>query len=43
MAIRPTRRFGAHKGKHARRFRHDIGRSHAFNVKQKPMRGGWRL
>lgn len=32
-----------HKGRSARSFRHNVGKSHPFNVKMAPRRGGWRL
>lgn len=39
-----SRRMGAHKGRHARRFRAEISKTHPKNVKQRGwMRGGIRL
>ncbi|WNK12626.1 MAG: hypothetical protein [Microvirus sp.] len=41
--MRPLKRHGVSKGRSARHFRHQAGRSKAPNVTQGPMRGGWRL
>lgn len=41
--MRPLKRYGVSKGRSARRFRRQVGRSKAPNVVQGPMRGGWRL
>lgn len=43
MAMKPVRRFGAHKGRHARAFRRDVRKTHPRNMAARPMRGGWRL
>lgn len=43
MAMRPVKRFGAHKGRHARQFRKEVSRTHPKNMAPRPMRGGWRL
>lgn len=41
--MRPVKRFGVSKGRSARRFRRQIGRTQALNFKVGPMRGGIRL
>lgn len=38
-----TKRYGVNKSKSAGKFRHNIGRTKAPNVRAMPMRGGWRL
>lgn len=38
-----TKRFGVNKGRSARKFRGQVGRTKAPNVSVQPMRGGWRL
>lgn len=41
--MRPLKRHGVSKGRSARKFRRDSGRTKALNVRAVPMRGGWRL
>lgn len=41
--MRPSKRYGVHKGSSARQFRHNVGRTKALNLRGMPMRGGWRL
>lgn len=31
------------KGSGAHKFRRDVGKTHPFNMRMAPMRGGWRL
>lgn len=38
-----SKRFGLDKSHSARKFRHDVGRTHSKNMRLQPMRGGWRL
>lgn len=37
-----SKRTHTNKQSHARRFKHDVGRTHKKNM-MPPMRGGWRL
>jgi hypothetical protein len=37
------RRHKVNKFRSARKFRHQVGRTHRKNVGVTPMRGGWRL
>lgn len=41
--MKPVSRYSVHKGSSARTFRHNVGRTHAVNMRFAPMRGGWRL
>jgi len=41
--MRPVRRSGVYKSHSARSFRHNVGRTNVVNMRQAPMRGGWRL
>lgn len=41
--MRPLKRGFVNKGRSARRFRSNAGRTNSRNVAQGPMRGGWRL
>lgn len=41
--MRPLSRHGVSKGRSASKFRSQMRRTKAPNVKQGPMRGGWRL
>lgn len=41
--MRPVSRSGVNKGRSARQFRKNVGRTKAPNVAGAPMRGGWRL
>lgn len=41
--MRPLSRGGVNKGRSARRFRGQIGRTKAANMSRGLMRGGWRL
>lgn len=40
--MRPVKRFGVSKGRSARKFRRNVGRTKGANLVM-PMRGGWRL
>ncbi|WNK13594.1 MAG: hypothetical protein [Microvirus sp.] len=41
--MRPSRRMPVNKGRSARTFRKNVGRTAAANIQVTPMRGGWRL
>lgn len=41
--MRPTKRSGVNKSRSAGKFRRDVGRTNGVNMRQAPMRGGWRL
>lgn len=41
--MRPLSRDGVNKGRSARKFRGQIGRTKAANMSKGLMRGGWRL
>lgn len=41
--MRPLKRSGVSKKGSARKFRHQVGKTHARNVRPGPMRGGIRL
>lgn len=41
--MRPVKRHGVHKHTSAKQFRHNVGRTNVVNMRQAPMRGGWRL
>jgi len=41
--IRPLKRRGVHKGRSARQFRSNVGRTKGANMQQGLARGGWRL
>lgn len=41
--MKPVKRHGVHKGQSARTFRKHAGRTGVANLRQAPMRGGWRL
>lgn len=41
--MRPVKRFGVNKKASAGKFRSNVGRTHGVNMRQAPMRGGWRL
>lgn len=41
--MKPTSRRGVNKGSSARGFRSSSGRTAALNMRQAPLRGGWRL
>lgn len=41
--MRPLARKGVHKGRSARKFRKNVGRTKKANLRITPMRGGWRL
>lgn len=41
--MRPNRRMPANKRASARRFRSNVSRVKAPNLRANPMRGGWRL
>lgn len=41
--MRPSKRYGVSKSGSARSFRHNVGRTNGLNLRQAPMRGGWRL
>lgn len=42
-AMRPLKRVGVSKGRSARKFRNQVGRTKAPNVAMGSQRGGWRL
>lgn len=37
------KRYGMSKRGGARKFRRDVSKTHPFNMRMAPMRGGWRL
>lgn len=39
----PIKRNGVSKRRSAKKFRRNVGRSKVLNLRQAPMRGGWRL
>jgi len=41
--MRPVSRHGVSKHKSAKSFRHKVAKTHPKNMRQRPMRGGWRL
>lgn len=41
--MRPVSRSPVNKRRSAGQFRHKVGRTHPKNMRQQPMRGGWRL
>lgn len=41
--MKPLSRSGVNKGRSAARFRGQVGRTQPVNIRQAPMRGGWRL
>lgn len=41
--MRPSKRYGVSKNRSARKFRRQVGRTKAINVRPNPMRGGIRL
>lgn len=41
--MRPSRRSGESRRRGARSFRRNVGRTKAMNLRNNPMRGGWRL
>lgn len=41
--MRPVKRYGVSKSRSARSFRGNVGRTHHVNLRNAPMRGGWRL
>lgn len=41
--MRPSKRRGANKHKDAKQFRKNAGRTASANMRNNPMRGGWRL
>lgn len=41
--MRPSQRYGVNKSASAGTFRRHSGRTHRNNMRNAPMRGGWRL
>lgn len=41
--MRPSKRYGANKSSHARKFRRQVSHTKAVNISGMPMRGGIRL
>lgn len=41
--MRPVKRSGVSKYGSASKFRRNVGRTNGVNMRQAPMRGGWRL
>lgn len=41
--MRPVRRSGVNKGGSAKQFRGNVGRTNGINMRNAPMRGGFRL
>lgn len=41
--MKPVERYGVDKHSSARQFRANSGTTHALNMRNVPMRGGWRL
>lgn len=41
--MRPSKRYGVHKGRSAGQFRRNVSRTHPVNVRVSVMRGGIRL
>lgn len=41
--MKPIVRMGVNKRNSAKKFRKNVGRSKVLNLRQAPMRGGWRL
>lgn len=43
LLMRPVKRYGVNKRHSARKFRHNVSRTHPINMRGAPMRGGIRL
>lgn len=41
--MRPLKRYGVHKGRSSGKFRRNVSRTSALNLRVMPMRGGIRL
>jgi len=41
--MRPVKRYGVHKRGSAKSFRRNVSRTASINMRNAPMRGGWRL